>query len=220
MRLPLRARAAPQHETLTSEVWGANGGDQHMTKLIYPSRRRFMGLAGAVGASLDAAARPFGAGAGRRAASGGQGRGRRHRLRPMSARSPMKAGRGATIRACSRSRKPFRRSRHLEVESVPYSADATRIFRQFVSDGACMVFDSSNYGDFLYAVERRGAGGRRGSNATAAQLRDNLGWYYIAHWYPTYVIGVAAGMLSKIRQARLCRLVPGAVGLFRHATPS
>ena len=26
---------------------------------------------------------------------------------------------------------------------------------------------------------------------------DNLGWYYLAHWYPTYVIGVAAGHLSK-----------------------
>ncbi len=24
-----------------------------------------------------------------------------------------------------------------------------------------------------------------------------MGWYYVAHWYPTYVIGVAAGMLSK-----------------------
>ena len=46
----------------------------------------------------------------------------------------------------------FPKIKTLEVESVPYSADATRIFRQFVSDGACMVFDSSNYGDFLYAA--------------------------------------------------------------------
>src|ERR1700760_3892101 len=38
------------------------------------------------------------------------------------------------------------------VESIPYSADATRTVRQFVSQGANMVFASSNYGDFLYDV--------------------------------------------------------------------
>ena len=26
---------------------------------------------------------------------------------------------------------------------------------------------------------------------------DNLGTYYVAHWYPTYVTGVAAGLMSK-----------------------
>src|SRR5205814_1772961 len=46
----------------------------------------------------------------------------------------------------------FPKIKTLEVESVPYSADATRIFRQFVSDGANIVFDSSNYGDLLYAA--------------------------------------------------------------------
>ena len=50
-----------------------------MTKLIYPSRRRFMGLAGAVGASMML---PPGLQArqGRHAASRGQGRRRHHGL--------------------------------------------------------------------------------------------------------------------------------------------
>ncbi len=44
----------------------------------------------------------------------------------------------------------------LEVENIPYSADATRTYRQFVSEGANMIFDtSSNYGDFLYAVVKQ-----------------------------------------------------------------
>lgn len=90
----------------------------------------------------------------------------------------------------------FPNVRTLEVESIPYSADATRIFRQFVADGACMVFDSSNYGDFLYAASDA-APEVAWFECDGRTLRPNMGWYYIQHWYPTYVIGVAAGMLSK-----------------------
>ena len=43
----------------------------------------------------------------------------------------------------------------LMVENIPYSADATRIFRQFVSQGAHMVFSTSNYGDFFSEVAAR-----------------------------------------------------------------
>jgi basic membrane lipoprotein Med (substrate-binding protein (PBP1-ABC) superfamily) len=90
----------------------------------------------------------------------------------------------------------FPKATMLEVENIPYSADATRIFRQFVSDGAKMVFITSNYGDFLYSVTDRTPEVAwfecDGRNPTA-----NLGWHYVAHWYPTYVVGVAAGMLSK-----------------------
>ena len=46
----------------------------------------------------------------------------------------------------------FPKMKTLVVESIPYSADATRIYRQFVSEGANMVFATSNYGDFLYDV--------------------------------------------------------------------
>jgi len=84
----------------------------------------------------------------------------------------------------------------LEVENVPYSADATRIYRQYVSEGANMIFDTSSTGDFLHEVVRR-APEVAFMECDGHQIMDNLGWYYLAHWYPTYVIGVAAGHLSK-----------------------
>lgn len=86
--------------------------------------------------------------------------------------------------------------RTLMVESIPYSADATRTFRQFVAEGAHMVFATSNYGDFLYDVARRAPNVAfyecDGRNPLA-----NLGTYYVAHWYPSYVAGIAAGMMSE-----------------------
>jgi len=90
----------------------------------------------------------------------------------------------------------FPKIKMLMVENIPYSADAGRTFRQFVSQGAHMVFSTSNYGDFLFDVVSRSpkvafmeADGRR--------ITDNFGWYYIQHWNPTYVVGVAAGLMSK-----------------------
>lgn len=84
----------------------------------------------------------------------------------------------------------------LEVENVPYSADATRTYRQFVSEGANMIFDTSSTGDFLHEVVRR-APDTAFMECNGHVIMDNLGWYYLAHWYPTYVLGVAAGHLSK-----------------------
>lgn len=84
----------------------------------------------------------------------------------------------------------------LEVENVPYSADATRIYRQFVSEGANLIFDTSSTGDFLHEVVRR-APDVGFMECDGRTVMDNLGWYYLNHWYPTYVIGVAAGHLSK-----------------------
>ena len=92
--------------------------------------------------------------------------------------------------------KAFPKARTLFVESVPYSADAGRIFRQFVQQGAHLVFATSNYGDFLYDVADRApeVGFLECDGRHAA---GNLGWYYVDHWFPTYAMGVAAGMMSK-----------------------
>jgi basic membrane protein A len=84
----------------------------------------------------------------------------------------------------------------LEVENIPYSADATRTYRQFVSEGANIIFDTSSKGDFLHEVVKR-APDVAFLECDGQVTMDNLGWYYLAHWYPTYVIGVAAGHLSK-----------------------
>jgi basic membrane lipoprotein Med (substrate-binding protein (PBP1-ABC) superfamily) len=84
----------------------------------------------------------------------------------------------------------------LEVENIPYSADATRTYRQFVSEGANLIFDTSSNGDFLHEVVKR-ATDVAFMECNGHVTMDNLGWYYLAHWYPTYVLGVAAGHLSK-----------------------
>lgn len=90
----------------------------------------------------------------------------------------------------------FPKLKTLFVESIPYSADATRTFRQFVSEGANMVFATSNYGDFLYDVAKRSPKVAF-FECDGRNPLDNLGTYYVAHWYPTYVTGVAAGLMSK-----------------------
>jgi basic membrane lipoprotein Med (substrate-binding protein (PBP1-ABC) superfamily) len=90
----------------------------------------------------------------------------------------------------------FPKLKTLFVESIPYSADASRTFRQFISEGACMVFATSNYGDFLYDVAKRSPSVAF-FECDGRKPLDNLGTYYVAHWYPTYVTGVAAGQMSK-----------------------
>lgn len=93
-------------------------------------------------------------------------------------------------------RKAFPRLRTVYVESVPYSADATRIFRQFVAEGAQMVIATSNYGDFIRDVSDRApevAFMECDGHATSG----NLGWYYITHWYASYIIGIAAGLMTR-----------------------
>lgn len=84
----------------------------------------------------------------------------------------------------------------LVVESVPFSADASRTFRRFIQNGSQMVFSTSNYGDFLSSVVER-TPDVAFLQADGRTTADNLGWYYVKHWYPTYVLGVAAGLLSK-----------------------
>ncbi|GAN54334.1 BMP family ABC transporter substrate-binding protein [Tanticharoenia sakaeratensis] len=93
-------------------------------------------------------------------------------------------------------RAAFPRLKTIFVESIPYSADATRIFRQFVAEGAQMVMATSNYGDFIRDVADR-APEVAFMECDGRNVSGNLGWYYITHWYASYIIGIAAGLLSK-----------------------
>lgn len=92
--------------------------------------------------------------------------------------------------------KAFPKAKTVFVESVPFSADAGRLFRQFVQQGANLVFATSNYGDFLYDVADQ-APEIGFLECDGRHTSDNVGWYYVAHWYPTYVMGVAAGLMSR-----------------------
>jgi basic membrane protein A len=90
----------------------------------------------------------------------------------------------------------FPKLKTVMVESIPYSADASRTFREFVGQGANMVFATSNYGDFLYDVAKKSPDVAF-FECDGRNPLDNLGTYYVAHWYPSYVAGVAAGLMSK-----------------------
>ncbi|WP_187969085.1 BMP family ABC transporter substrate-binding protein [Aquibium microcysteis] len=90
----------------------------------------------------------------------------------------------------------FPKAKTLYVENVPYSADASRIFRQFASEGANMIIANSNYGDFIYDVAKR-TPEVAFYECDGRNPLDNLGTYYVAHWYPSYIAGVAAGLMSK-----------------------
>lgn len=90
----------------------------------------------------------------------------------------------------------FPKAKSIFVENVPYSADASRVFRQFVSEGAHMVITNSNYGDFMYDVAKN-APETAFLHCDDRTTMDNLGVFYPSHWYPSYVTGVAAGVMSK-----------------------
>lgn len=90
----------------------------------------------------------------------------------------------------------FPRLRTVWVENVPFSADAERILRQFVAEGANIVLAGADYGDFLTEVAER-APQVAFVQCDSNRLARNVGWYYIAHWYASYVIGIAAGLLTR-----------------------
>ncbi len=96
-------------------------------------------------------------------------------------------------------RKAFPKLKTVFVESIPYSADATRIFRQFVAEGAQLVISTSNYGDFIKDVADR-APDVGFLECDGHTVTGNLGWYYITHWYASYIIGIAAGLMTKTNQ--------------------
>lgn len=84
----------------------------------------------------------------------------------------------------------------LEVETIPFSAKGTRIIRQFVGQGAKMVFLTSSY-DSLAADVIKSSPDVAFLEGGSASYSDNKVAYYAQHWNPTYIIGVAAGLLTK-----------------------
>ncbi|MCL2427862.1 MAG: BMP family ABC transporter substrate-binding protein [Alphaproteobacteria bacterium] len=90
----------------------------------------------------------------------------------------------------------FPKAKYIEVQNIPYSADATRTFRQFVAQGATMVILSSEFGDLLHSVSDK-APQIAWMECNGHTVGQNRGWYYVKHWLPSYVTGVAAGLTSK-----------------------
>jgi basic membrane lipoprotein Med (substrate-binding protein (PBP1-ABC) superfamily) len=93
-------------------------------------------------------------------------------------------------------KKALPKAKYIEVENIPYSADATRTFRQYVAQNATIVFLSSEYGDLLHGVSDR-ASNIAWLECNGHSVASNRSWYYVKHWLPTYVTGVAAGLMTK-----------------------
>ena len=82
------------------------------------------------------------------------------------------------------------------IENMPFSDEASRVLEQFVADGAKMIVINSEYADFVTKVADRHpdvifleANGHR--------LGENHKWFYVHHWSPTYLIGMAAGLMTE-----------------------
>jgi basic membrane lipoprotein Med (substrate-binding protein (PBP1-ABC) superfamily) len=93
-------------------------------------------------------------------------------------------------------KKALPKAKYIEVETIPYSADATRTFRQFVAQNSTIVFLSSEYGDLLHGVSDK-APDIAWLECNGHSVAPNRSWYYVKHWLPTYITGVAAGLMTK-----------------------
>ncbi len=93
-------------------------------------------------------------------------------------------------------KKAYPKAKYIEIENIPYSADAPRTFRQFVAQGANIVFLSSNYADLMSQVSDK-APNIAWLECNGHSVAANRDWYYVKHWLPSYVTGVAAGLMSK-----------------------
>jgi basic membrane lipoprotein Med (substrate-binding protein (PBP1-ABC) superfamily) len=90
----------------------------------------------------------------------------------------------------------FPRLKTIKVESIPFSAEASRTFKRFVAEGANLIFSTTTYGDLLLDVAVRAPNVAFLECGTPVPS-GNLASYFVAHWYPSYIAGVAAGLLSK-----------------------
>lgn len=179
---------------LATGLWAEQRGGSFVIDLRTSSRRGLLGLGAAAGSALLLP------GTGRRARAAGA-------LAPMKEENALIAfGHVGPVTdqgwnwthdlGMKAVQQAFPKLKTVFVESIPYSADATRTFRQFVSQGATMVFATSGYGDFLSDVADR-APEVAFLECNGRHVSANMGWYYVDHWYPTYVMGVAAGHMSK-----------------------
>jgi basic membrane protein A len=82
------------------------------------------------------------------------------------------------------------------VESMPYSDEASRALEQFVADGAKMIFINSEYADFVTKVADKHPDVAF-LECDGHRISKNEIWYYVNHWDPAYLIGMAAGLMTE-----------------------
>lgn len=95
------------------------------------------------------------------------------------------------------------------VENMPYTEDATRILEQFVNDGAKMVFVTSGYADYLYKVVEAHPDVAFFEAGSGGPGYSNLVQYAIDYYYPAYLMGMAAGLITKTNKLGYVGGFPG-----------
>ena len=93
-------------------------------------------------------------------------------------------------------KKAYPQAKYIEVQNIPYSSDAPRTFRQYVAQKCDIVFLSSQYGDLLHNVTDKSPS-VAWLECNGQGVSANRDWYYVKHWLPSYVLGVAAALMSK-----------------------
>jgi basic membrane protein A and related proteins len=84
------------------------------------------------------------------------------------------------------------------IENTPFTEETTRTIEQYIADGADMIIMTSGFGDFVTKAAE--------AHPEVAFLHmtrtpiDNELAYYVAHQYPTYLVGMAAGLLTETNQ--------------------
>jgi basic membrane lipoprotein Med (substrate-binding protein (PBP1-ABC) superfamily) len=94
-------------------------------------------------------------------------------------------------------KKAYPEAKFIEVQNIPYSSDAPRTFRQYIAQKCDIVFLSSQYGDLLHNVTDKAPPSIAWLECNGHGVAPNRDWYYVKHWFPSYVLGVAAGLMSK-----------------------
>jgi len=82
------------------------------------------------------------------------------------------------------------------VENQPYSAEATRTLEQLATDGANIIFLATDYSDLMYAAAVNHPE-TIFLECNGHKAEGNVGWFYVEHWDPSYLIGMAAGLMTK-----------------------
>ena len=82
------------------------------------------------------------------------------------------------------------------VENQPYSVEGTRTLEQLASDGANIIFLATEYADIMYEA----AANHPETiflECNGHKAEGNVSWFYIEHWDPSYLIGMASGLMTK-----------------------
>ena len=81
------------------------------------------------------------------------------------------------------------------IENTPFSEEMSRTVEQYIADGADMIILCSDWGDFGQKVAE--AHPEIPFLHMVEEPHDNELAYYVAHEYPSYLIGMAAGLLTE-----------------------